>query len=323
MIHNNHSRSALVIAHPSHELRVHGWMQKTRPRVFVLTDGSGREAQPQLASTTKTLKDVGAQTGSVYGRVSDRDIYDAFLRRDFSFFIGLAEELAEDFYRHRIDYVVGDSAEGYSPTHDACRLLIDVAVELVARRYNHRIANFDFAVVGLPDESEPESELPLNGDLVWLQLSDEEFSRKVAAARGYSGQMAIEVDAALLGAPFEGVRRLSGPQLAGEVDPELTAEIVKSLLSSPALDKKFGHVFEGIGLARFRTECLRPVRRQATKSSEPSEPLFYEMYGEKMVAAGHYRNTIRYAEHLEPLEEAIWRHVESERDRSVQTGMAP
>lgn len=293
-------------------------MQRTRPLVFVLTDGSGREAQPQLASTTKTLNDVAAQTGSVYGRVSDRDIYNAFLRRDFSFFIGLAEELAEDFYRQRIDYVVGDSAEGYSPTHDACRLLVDVAVELVARRHNHKIANFDFAVVGLPDESESR----LNGDLVWLQLSDEEFSRKVAAARGYSGQMAAEVDAALQGAPFEGVRRLSGPQLAGEVDPELTAEIVKSLLSSPALDKKFRHVFEGIGLARFRTECLRPVSRQAMKSSEPNAPLFYEMYGEKMVAAGHYRNTIRYAEHLRPLEEAVWRHVESERDRSeVETSV--
>lgn len=191
-----------------------------------------------------------------------------------------------------------------------------MAVELVARRHNHPIANFDFAVVGLPDESEPESEAPLNGDAVWLQLSDEEFSRKVSAARGYSGQMAAEVDAALLGAPFEGVRRLSGPQLAGEVDSELTAEIVKTLLSSPALDKKFGHVFEGVDLTRFRTECLRPVRRQITKSSGPSEPLFYEIYGEKMVAAGHYRNTIRYAEHLQPLEEAVWRHVENERDRS-------
>src|SRR6185295_3700770 len=125
MIHNNDSRAALVIAHPSHELRVHGWMQRTRPLVFVLTDGSGREAQPQLASTTKTLKDVAAQTGSVYGRVSDRDIYNAFLSRDFSFFIGLSEEIAEDLHRQRIDYVVGDSAEGYSPTHDACRLLVD------------------------------------------------------------------------------------------------------------------------------------------------------------------------------------------------------
>ncbi|HEY0431282.1 MAG TPA: hypothetical protein VGC61_05670, partial [Pyrinomonadaceae bacterium] len=196
MIDHNHSRAALVVAHPSHELRVHGWMQKAQPRVFVLTDGSGREGQPQLVSTTKTIKDVGAQAGSVYGRVSDRDIYNAFLRQDFSFFVGLAEELAEDLHRHRIDYVVGDAAEGYSPTHDACRLLVDVAVELVARRHNHRIANFDFAVVGLSDESEPSP----NGDAIWLQLSDEEFSRKVAAARDYSGQMAVEVDAALLGA---------------------------------------------------------------------------------------------------------------------------
>src|SRR5207302_1404403 len=31
--------SALLVAHPGHELRVHGWLERERPLVFVLTDG--------------------------------------------------------------------------------------------------------------------------------------------------------------------------------------------------------------------------------------------------------------------------------------------
>jgi hypothetical protein len=309
---NNYSRGALVIAHPSHELRVHGWLQKARPRVFVLTDGSGREAHPRLVSTTKMLQDLDVETGSVYGRVSDRDVYNAFLRRDFSFFIGLAEELAGEFYSHQIEYVVGDSAEGYSPTHDACRLLVDAALEIVARRYQRQIANFDFAVVGLPEESEA----ALSNEAIWIQLDEEAFARKVAAARAYSGRLALDVDAALLGAPFLGVRRLSEPQLAGEVDQELNAEIVRTLLANTRLAGKFKHVFEGIELARFRTECLRPVRLPSAHQYGSDEGLFYEMYGENMVAAGHYRITIRYAQHFRPLAEAVWRHVESAQDHS-------
>jgi hypothetical protein len=34
-------------------------------------------------------------------------------------------------------------------------------------------------------------------------------------------------------------------------------------------------------------------------------PLFYELYGEKLVAAGHYQTAIRYREHMLPLAEAI------------------
>jgi len=51
---------ALIIAHPGHELRVHHWLEKTRPLVFVLTDGSGRTAQSRLHSTTRILERAGA-----------------------------------------------------------------------------------------------------------------------------------------------------------------------------------------------------------------------------------------------------------------------
>jgi hypothetical protein len=44
-----------MIAHPGHELRVHHWIERTRPLVFVLTDGSGHTGVSRLASTTAVL----------------------------------------------------------------------------------------------------------------------------------------------------------------------------------------------------------------------------------------------------------------------------
>ena len=35
----------LFVAHPGHELCVHGWLEIARPKVFVLTDGSGRSGR--------------------------------------------------------------------------------------------------------------------------------------------------------------------------------------------------------------------------------------------------------------------------------------
>ena len=52
-------RAALVIAHPGHELCVYGWLETVRPRVFILTDGSGRSGQSRLKSTEEILSVVG------------------------------------------------------------------------------------------------------------------------------------------------------------------------------------------------------------------------------------------------------------------------
>src|SRR5258705_11749781 len=101
----NSARGALVVAHPSHELRVHGWPQMAHPRVFILTDGSGRAGQPRLAPTTKVLQDVGASQGSIYGRFTDLEKYAALLKSDFDVFIRIAEELADEFRRREIEYL--------------------------------------------------------------------------------------------------------------------------------------------------------------------------------------------------------------------------
>ena len=51
-------RAALVVAHPGHELRVHGWLEVARPVVCVSTDGSGHGALAVLhGSRTVRVRD--------------------------------------------------------------------------------------------------------------------------------------------------------------------------------------------------------------------------------------------------------------------------
>ena len=302
----NSSRAALVVAHPSHELRVHGWLEKTRPYVCILTDGGGRSGEVRLPRTSEVLDRVGTTQGAIYGRLSDLEVYSAILSGDATLFAGLAEELAQAFVDEQIEYVVGDATEGYSVAHDICRVITDEAVNLATRRHGHHVANFDFLVVGPPDECPEE----LRNDAIRIELDDESFERKVKAALAYSPKLAVDVEAALAGAPFQGVRRFSEPQLAGEVDVELRDSVHAELELRPALKARVKDIVDGAPIESFRVECLRPVTGAADWTADDSP--FYELYGEKLVAAGRYKTVIRYREHMLPLTEAIRAAVERE-----------
>src|SRR4051794_7329307 len=183
--------AALVVAHPGHELRVHGWLERARPRVFVLTDGSGRTSASRLPSTAAVVAGAGAGTGPIFGRFTDAAFYNAVLGRDWSLFTGLAGELARALADDDVHYVVGDAAEGYNPTHDVCRLLIDAAVRVAARTLDRPVHNYAFNLVGRPGNSQ-ETE----ADAFCLSIGREALARKLQVARGYA-EMAGEVTAAL------------------------------------------------------------------------------------------------------------------------------
>jgi hypothetical protein len=299
------TKTALVIAHPSHELRVHGWLQLARPHVFVMTDGAGRSGRPRLPSTTRTLSQVGAKTGSVYGRVTDLELYAAILAQNFDLFIRLADELADSFISESTEYVVGDAAEGYSSAHDICRLLINAAVEIAGLESRDYTANYDFVVIAAPEEYSREDD-----DAIWIHLDDEMFSRKIATAHAYDPKLAADIDAALRGERFQGIKRFSEPQIAGQVDVEVTELILTTIRSRPELYHHINDALGGVELDAFRVECLRPVRHHGPSSAVRETPPFYEMYGEKLVAAGRYEQVIRYRDHISPLADALHEHVE-------------
>src|SRR5262245_25907193 len=107
-------RPALVVGHPGHELKVFGWMTEYKPRVYVITDGSGRHGVSRTSSTAALIQSVQAQTGEVFGCVPDAEVYRAILEKNLSFFLGLVEKLAHSFLEHEIDCVTGDAAEGFN-----------------------------------------------------------------------------------------------------------------------------------------------------------------------------------------------------------------
>jgi hypothetical protein len=209
-------RAALVVAHPGHELRVHGWLERVRPRVFVLTDGGGAGGISRVHATARVLADAGADAGGVFGRLSDRAVYTAMLDGDLGLFCGLADELAVALAD--VDYVVGDAAEGYNPAHDVCRLLIDAAVARAGRVSGHAPGNFAFPLTGGPREGMA----PGRGG-VELWLDDDALGRKLAAARGYrdlAGELRGTLDAVGEEAfRLEAFAPAGAPPLAGAETP--------------------------------------------------------------------------------------------------------
>jgi hypothetical protein len=177
-------RAVLIVAHPGHELRLHGWLELVAPRVLVLTDGSGRGECSRLPSTARVLAAAGATPGPVFGCFTDRAAYTAMLARDPAPFVALAAELADALLA--ADYVVADAAEGYNPVHDVCRFLVDAAVAQATRRAGRLLGNFSFPLVGPPEPA------PAGPGATRLVLDDAAFARKLAAARTYP-ELASEV----------------------------------------------------------------------------------------------------------------------------------
>jgi hypothetical protein len=241
-------RAALVVAHPGHELRLHGWIELANPLVCILTDGSGHSGQSRLESTTRLLARLGNRRGSIYGRFKDVEMYTAILAGNFGLFIELAEELGEAFVRDAVEYVVGDAIEGYNPIHDLCRSVINTAVDLANRGETNRIANFDFLVIGLPDLSSDE----FRSREVWLRLDEGALARKLEAAKSYLelrddvGKMIDEVGSASF--RFEALR------------PVISAVGTNGLTQEPPFYERYGakKVSEGYyrHVIRYREHIL-------------------------------------------------------------------
>ena len=241
-----------MAAHPGHELRVYGWLERERPEVFVLTDGSGSTGESRVSSTAETLRRAGARQGSVFGRFSDRELYEVILEGQVEVLTGLARELADAFSERRVERVAADAIEGFNPSHDICRLVTDTAVALARRRTGRAIDSYDFLLEGRPDAG------PVNGSsgVLRLELEDGALDRKLAAARAYP-EMADEVERALAGHGTEAFRT----ECLRPADPEADVE---ALIADPPYYERYGERQVAAGryprVLRFREHFL-PLAR--------------------------------------------------------------
>jgi len=190
----------VVVAHPGHELRILGHLERCAPIVHVLTDGSGHTGRSRLGRTADLLRETGARAGAVFGRFKDVELYAALRRGEHEPFVAIALELAATFPPAGRAFLAADAAEGYNPSHDVCRLVADAAAGIATAR-GASVASLEFPLDAAPDAGaadDPEASV--------LVLDDAELSRKLAAARRYA-ELGEDVDAALARFGVEAFRR--------------------------------------------------------------------------------------------------------------------
>ena len=250
----NGQRCALVVGHPGHELRVWGWMRAVAPAVAILTDGSGHEGRPRLPLSREICENAGATPSELFGLVTDAAIYQAILRGDCALFLDLADQLAGWLVRQQIAVVAGDAIEGYNPTHDLCRILVNRAVRVASG--TQPVSTYSFDLTGPPGP-------PADGPAVAVTVSPDDLAMKIATCRSYGHEV--------------------GGTLLTEIDGLLAQH----------------------GEALFAREYLVPVDAWRDAAAPAGYRPYYETYGERQVAAGHYRSVIRYDEHVRPLIHAL------------------
>jgi hypothetical protein len=86
-----------------------------------------------------------------------------------------------------------------------------------------------------------------------------------------------------------------------KLDDEAYQRKIAAAQAYPELASELKRVLAVHNVEAFRVECLRPVRYEMDIKDRFRHPCVYEWYGEKQVAAGIYKDVIRFREHIAPL----------------------
>ena len=127
------NNTLLFVAHPGHELLLHGWIRRVKPLVCVITDGGGPENRSRIARTADWLRSMDIPAGSIFGRFTDREAYAALLSGDAAWIDSLVTDLARELVTKQISLVVADAAEGFNPVHDLCQVIAGAAISLASQ----------------------------------------------------------------------------------------------------------------------------------------------------------------------------------------------
>lgn len=189
------SHRALILSHPGHELRILGWLAAVRPLVIILTNGAGHGDRPRIELSRHLIEAAGGQVSELFGDLTDQQMYAATLQHDFPFFLRLRDRIQGILHTNEIEVVAGDSIEGYNPSHDLCRCLIDVTVLELQKISCRTVLNYEFPLVGHPAiwSNDVES--------VCHRLTESERNWKLERIRWYAnavgGKLLAEVDESL------------------------------------------------------------------------------------------------------------------------------
>lgn len=238
-------QAQLLVAHPGHELLLHGWIGQTRPIVQVLTDGSGHSAVGRLEMTADFLRATHARRGVIFGRLSDREAYAMILEGNTELLLHLVMDLATEMKEQRPKMMVTDAAEGYNPVHDLCRMIAGAAIELATVD----TTQYEYAVV-----NSPQSVDAVNGEGFVVELDDAAHAKKIDRARHETARLA-DIDELLSRHGAEAYRREQFRRVAdwSSIDLQSPLPLYESFGEQRVADHRYSRVIR-------RAEHMIPLR---------------------------------------------------------------
>jgi hypothetical protein len=98
-------------------------------------------------------------------------------------------------------------------------------------------------------------------------------------------------------------RRVSGDMWI-DLDEESLSKKLEAARAYTEITSDVDRILNQEGIHAIQTERLRSTRDCSPRDGAAETP-YYELYGEKQVAAGHYEHVVRYREHVIPVVEAL------------------
>jgi hypothetical protein len=187
------TKSALIIGHPGHELRAFKFLKDSKPDVYILTDGSGQNNESRLYQSIKLIESLGATYKNTFTPFTDKELYNIILSGEIDKIKHVKEELLILIKENNYDEIYGDALEGFNPTHDICRYIINgIVAELEKSNPSKSILNYDFVLDKAPDiVSQKEQEHNLS-----FELSPLELEMKIKAGLNYP-ELKTEIEMAI------------------------------------------------------------------------------------------------------------------------------
>ena len=251
-------RAALVIAHPGHELRLYDWLNKARPDVHILTNGSrSRAARTRREASMALLKDVGCRAAGAWSGVADATLYEHVIAQRHRPFLDCTAQLAADLVDRDIEMVVTDAWQYYNIAHDLTHLMARVAAR------------------------EASAQLERNILVLECQIAPSALAPTAPAVRRRSSKSL---------SPEAAARKREVSHLFPDVETEIADIETHEAESAYAIEQLFEPA--PIGLLR----------------APPAQKPAYEVYGEARVAAGLYKDVLRWRHAASLIETLAERH---------------
>jgi len=187
-------KSLLIIGHPGHELRAFKFIKDHKPDVVIITDGSGSQHSSRIANSIKILDSLGSRCINSFNPFTDKEIYDFILNENIPAIEKIRDIILNEVLAQGYDLLIGDALEGFNPTHDLCRYIINSVVKKAnLENRDHAIKNISYK---LDSVSSIKSNLISDESVFNFFLSEKEFNEKYTAALNYP-ELEFELDKAI------------------------------------------------------------------------------------------------------------------------------